>query len=515
MPRRSGPKFSQRRGFSLRNRRQRMPCNCIRVVIVILSLSILAVVFYTYMAIHKQPEGKVRDIMNVDPPLTPIAREKDFEGNKNSTPLPKWVKEYIAWHTEMRSKFPGKEIIEHPDAPPVLVRTCLGICGGLHDRLGQLPFDLYLASQAKRILLIKWIKPQPLEEFLIPPTDGSGIDWVFPKDVKGWGTSCKTLNECAKQVRAQPQLMNNVGGDRGNKESSIEILLSNGIHSLTEGDLKDEKAVTFTIMAHLEEDVLEKRLRQMGETDMIHQTGTFGNIFRTFFQPHPNVQSQIDAVQKEYGLVPRQYSIAHTRVRHPKAYPSGEKFSGEYIANADKTGLPFVGRFKELAVGIASRAIECATMADKDAINQPIYFMSDSSDLVDYMTCDLLNSTYISQHPDWFTVDDGTFNVNVTARDIMQKHNVVARKQDFPNAHIDKNKGRKPPEYYATFVDLWLGMNARCVSFGIGKYAIFAAKLSGTKCKIRYAREVWGETETDAENDASTCNLPQYPSASL
>jgi hypothetical protein len=76
--------------------------------------------------------------------------------------LPIWIQEYMSWHREMRNKYPGKAIIEDANAPPVLVRTCLGLCGGLHDRLGQLPLDLYLAYKTKRILLLLWIKPQPL-----------------------------------------------------------------------------------------------------------------------------------------------------------------------------------------------------------------------------------------------------------------------------------------------------------------------------------------------------------------
>ncbi len=42
-----------------------------------------------------------------------------------SQELPAWIQNYISWHQEMRAKFPGKAIIEDPDAPPVLVRICL------------------------------------------------------------------------------------------------------------------------------------------------------------------------------------------------------------------------------------------------------------------------------------------------------------------------------------------------------------------------------------------------------
>jgi len=471
------PRISQRRGA----RQKKNECSALRVFGIIACLCFIAVAPMIFLVNDHSS--------NYDNDLEPIIINSQTPLHQRPAsvtdivPLPKWVDEYITWHQEMRAKFPGKAIIEDPDAPPVLVRTCLGLCGGLHDRLGQLPFDLYLASQSKRVLLIKWIKPQPLEDFLIPPKNG--IDWTFPRGIEGWGTDCNTLNLCAKQIRAHPQLANNVGdNNRMIEENDVETLLTNGIYSLTEGDLKDEKAVTYTIMAHLSEDVLEARLRKAGEIDMIHNTVTFGSIFRKFFQPHPNVQAQITAVSSSLGLVPGEYSIAHTRVRHPKAYEMGEKFDGTFIANADKTGLPFVGKFKEMAIATATRAIECADTME-EAKGHPIYFMSDSSDLVSY-------------------IGDST---NPSTQDLIQTHNVVTRVQDFPNAHIDKNKGRKSEEYYATFVDLWLGIDAKCVSFGIGKYAVFAYKLSATKCKIRYAKEVWGGQDSHHEKNAQTCEL--------
>ena len=104
-------------------------------------------------------------------------------------PLPQWIHDYIQWHRSVRAKYPGKSLIEDPSAPPILVRNCLVVCGGLHDRLGQLPMDLYLANQTKRILLFKWgpLKEPaayPLEEYLLPPS--WGLDWTFPPNVTGW-----------------------------------------------------------------------------------------------------------------------------------------------------------------------------------------------------------------------------------------------------------------------------------------------------------------------------------------
>jgi len=60
----------------------------------------------------------------------------------------------------------------------------MGRCGGLHDRLGQLPWDIYLAMRLKRVLLISWQRPRALENFLLPPEankDTLVIDWTIPE----------------------------------------------------------------------------------------------------------------------------------------------------------------------------------------------------------------------------------------------------------------------------------------------------------------------------------------------
>jgi len=77
----------------------------------------------------------------------------------------------------------------------------------------------------------------------------------------------------------------------------------------------------------------------------------------------------------------------------------------------------------------------------------------------------------------------------------VESSNVVAREVDLENTHIDK---RPPPAYYGTFVDLFLAINARCITFGVGFYAVFAAKISGIKCKQLYTEEAWGGSETKA-----------------
>ena len=398
--------------------------------------------------------------------------------------VPKWIEDYISWHRQMRIQFPGTSLVTDPDAPPLLVKTCLGLCGGLVDRLGSLPLDLYLANQTKRVLLILWIKPQPLEEFLIPPSNG--LDWTFPSGVEGWGTGCRTLNECMKQVRAHPNI-ENVGGEREEANKDFGAFIEQSIRRLNEGEYKDDKAVTFTVVGHLNEDYLESKLGELGETDLIHTTSSYGHIFKRLFTPHPNVKNQIDESNTLMGLTPGQYSVVHCRVRHPQAYAQGDTFNGEIsLQQKGRETFDFVGRFKEIAIGTASKAIQCAvSLPNVEA--QPIYFMSDSSDLVTYMT-------------------ESEIAANASAQERMV-YNIVARNQNITNAHIDKNKGRPAEAYYATFVDLYLAMNARCISFGVGNYAVFAGKLSGTKCTVRYAKELWGNQDRKFHKSSQQCDI--------
>ena len=88
----------------------------------------------------------------------------------------------------------------------------------------------------------------------------------------------------------------------------------------------------------------------------------------------------------------------------------------------------------------------------------------------------------------------------VAALKVVESTHLVAREATSENAHIDRQKGRDPPAYYGTFVDLLLAVNARCVTFGIGFYAVLATKISGTSCKLLYQEEAWGGSEAKRMN---------------
>lgn len=416
--------------------------------------------------------------------------------------LPAWINNYVAWHKEMRRLFPGSLLFEDPKAPKLLVRTCLGLCGGLNDRLGQLPWDLYLANQTQRVLLLHWHRPVPLEHFLLP----NELDWSVPRDVPeffGPNHGVRADREAMKEFRNYAtDLFEGYKSETPTAEF-WEKHLDEALHRATHGAFREKKILRHRILGHIAENVLEARLRSLGETDMLHRNLSFGKIFQMFFKPSPGVQEELDFVFQSLKLTSRNYSAVHCRVRHPKAHPKNVNVKGKNEDyTADKTGLPWEGSTRDFAIQTATRAVKCAQtlLRSKD---EPIYFFSDSVDLVRYMSRELTlerfraaNATLLKASP-----------VDSEARRVVEHTHILARDVTIENAHIDKQKGRDAPAYYATFVDLYLAIHARCVTFGVGFYAVLATKISGTPCKLLYQEESWGSFGNKSSH-APLCSLP-------
>lgn len=108
-----------------------------------------------------------------------------------SAQLPDWVKQYALWHKEQRQRYlDAIEKNSTADDIRFLISRCLinDHCGGASDRLQDMPYNLMIANQTQRVLLIKWEKPARLEHYLVPPA--GGIDWTIPdgmfKDGENW-----------------------------------------------------------------------------------------------------------------------------------------------------------------------------------------------------------------------------------------------------------------------------------------------------------------------------------------
>lgn len=507
----------------------------------LLMLPLIAMVIGTFfMAMHIRADHskgitKISQGNNpINDHLASFASEKATKQRREEEePLPKWITDYVKWHQEVRAKFPGDELFTNKDAPKLLVRTCLGICGGLHDRLGQLPWDIYLAMRLNRVLLMAWSRPKELEHFLLPPIVNDeqtlAIDWTIPE-------SQKFGFDDIKRVRSEvKQLFDNGAEDRpGNgdfwKIDFERAMVRAGAPSSPgvkesykpEAEFLDTRFLRHRLLGHLDEMLLEERLEREGyykdeshwKASDLHKAPTFGRIWKLFFRPSPAVRGEIvDAMEKMDLLLPEKegkgspndlppsvpYKAVHCRVRHPKAHPPGKVMKGKNDKYpADKTGLPWVegGPERAFAIETANKALVCAKEIPGIDSTAPVYFLSDSNDLVNHVALELADEAYLKEHI------ANTSWVDPSLLATIRSQKVVARNTTLENAHIDRQKGRPPPAYYATFVDLYLAMKAKCVVYGIGYYAAFAAKVSGTDCAYLYAKESWG---TQVEKSAKIC----------
>lgn len=471
--------------------------------------------------------------------------------------LPKWIQDYVSWHSEMRRQYPGRLLWEDPQGPKLLLRTCLGLCGGLNDRLGQLPWDLYLANQTKRVLLLHWHRPVSLEHFLIPrccssnynssysscetlssssssSMDNSGIllDWRVPTVIPGFFPKAigerTTSREDMRLVRNRYRdLFEGYDADAPTElfwRRDFPVALERAI----QGSFSKHRVLRHRLLGHLDESVLEERLRDLGETDLIHSTPSFGLIFKLFFQPSFPIQHRLHEIYRTLEIQPHRYSAVHCRVRHPKATPRFVSVKGK-IADytADKVGLPWMGPFRDFAIDMATYALQCAATlhrssstsaaVGKQQRTEPIYFFSDSDDLIQYLTHAAAAALPPDDNNHQKNKNESLLSlswVDQAARQVLRENSfrIITRTGENgtveENAHIDLQKGRQPWEYYATFLDFFVAVTARCVTHGIGYYAVFATKVSGTDCKLSYQEEAWGGSAAKRKL-APLCTVPR------
>jgi len=403
--------------------------------------------------------------------------------------FPQWIQDYVKWHQQARQEFPDMELFDNPKAPPLLIRTCLGLCGGLHDRIGQLPWDLYLAHKTKRVLLIAWQRPRSLENFLLPNDHHLlFLDWRVPEQAM-FGF------EDIRRVRNETQMFE--GFPEANPtDEFFRKDFDTALERATVGSFSKIRVLRHRLLGHLYQDVLEERLQKemlpavAGDPQSLHISPLFGKIFWLFFRPSPPVHAKFVQVMKELQLVPQAYTAVHCRVRHPKAFSYGANIVGKNPAYpADKTGLPWEGETRQAALGVALKALQCAKSLTIDNGNK-VYFLSDSNDLVSHIIQELplTNDDASNTSYNW-TLPQLQQLVSKNTNGHLE---VLSRDPKEENAHIDRQKGRPPEAYYDTFVDLLVVIHAQCVVYGIGYYAAFGAKISGTTCQYIYQKETWG-----------------------
>jgi hypothetical protein len=184
-------------------------------------------------------DGDIRPGNSIAAPIHTIHHDQKTNSNLLQG-LPDWIQNYIHWHQEQRLKFPANKLFTDPAAPKLLIRTCYGLCGGLHDRLGKLPWDLYLANQTGRVLLMHWCHPAPLQEFLLPNL----IDWRVPDEQEIYhnATTCGSTEQVVTDLFDKKMHANRPRADFWTTH------LDSALERATTGDYKDTKILRHRIL---------------------------------------------------------------------------------------------------------------------------------------------------------------------------------------------------------------------------------------------------------------------------
>jgi hypothetical protein len=429
--------------------------------------------------------------------------------------LPQWLNDYFHWHNSMRHQYPGLSLFTHPDSPGVLIKSCAHKCGGLHDRFGGLGWDLYLANQTKRVLLIHWCIPAPIEYYLVPNV----VDWTLPRndndnidivnkspgasyskpttpltskgeleekekkkeefilDDRLFSNTTETHVHCDRAIQSWPGLFDGYSESRPGAEfweSQIDLALHRAIH----GEYANHTILRFQILGF--DEYLEKRLRERhGEMDVIAWTDSFSTMFWKMFRPSMGLQEELDAAFIDLGLLPKTASSSsmgknstmmkmttttsspplspfyaiHVRIRHPRGH-----VSISMKGNPDKFGLEWEdGPTRDFATHVSDHAFHCA---QERALLSVIAEHRSSN-----ATSSTLLHTVIEKPTAYVFFADSeelvTHMGNEYHMDGLRVRNIMGREV----VHIDRQQEMSPESYYDSFIDLFVAAQASCVQF--------------------------------------------------
>mmetsp|Transcript_20783 Transcript_20783/g.60474 ORF Transcript_20783/g.60474 Transcript_20783/m.60474 type:complete len:439 (-) Transcript_20783:443-1759(-) len=255
--------------------------------------------------------------------------------------LPAWISDYARWHARVRA-------VGAKEATPLLIVSVQDHhSGGLADRLRSLPFFVWEAARAKRLILMQWANPCPLEEFLLPPL--GGIDWTVPAELdQSNAVWCYCQDEsCCNQLAGNTSTMI--------KTTHNEWTFRTGMRKLA---------------------------AQMNVSSL--SDPVFSNIFRLLFTPSPPVQALLDETMGRLGLAARNFDAVHLRARYPGTSPAFEK-PGLFSRTVDADGMKWTRQAKEEIRQLFVQAIDCLP-SNVSSSKLPIYFASDTNEAVRMIT---------------------------------------------------------------------------------------------------------------------------------
>jgi hypothetical protein len=202
----------------------------------------------------------------------------------------------------------------------------------------------------------------------------------------------------------------------------------------------------------------------------------FHDLFYTLFKIAPPVAKLVEEKMQSANLIPGNFSASHYRAFYGTESKK-DTITEEHLAKKTRN------------------ALNCASSIQP---GDPIFFASDSLSAVKFAREMMTNETET--------------NTNATSNTTtLNRKNIVVFDEGKEAVHLDKSDqwvSGNISDFYATFVDLLIMSNAKCMALGVGGYGEFANMLStDSHCKIHHdhqRRKKWQECEwTDLKVNAT------------
>ncbi|KAL3930563.1 MAG: hypothetical protein SGBAC_011710, partial [Bacillariaceae sp.] len=370
--------------------------------------------------------------------------------------LPNWIQSYKIWHKRQRRRY------DREGATDVnfLVVACLkrAKCGGLSDRVRSIPYWLVLAEKTDRVLLIHWTKKYKLEDFWIPPSTNEALDWRLLDE---WTTQLPFLDSCIhKPAKVMPEFH-----DESNHQDIMNALRSTA---------PSERVVCVKTRSDLTPLVYDSfhATAATNTTEIVHQQMlVVSKVYDFMFTPTEPLQDYINQIKKEQiGLNPNEpYLAAHIRALYPLKAESGNLVWPSWQEHSE-----IIKRWAETAV---ERVIDAYNNSSDHGTNHNnivasqmppiyVYVASDCADVVEYI----------------LSISDDASRWPTNAR-------VVGLQKSLPRHHLDLDTANNSAyDMFPLFFDISMLSHAKCLSFGIGSYGRFGARLSGLSCITQHRK---------------------------
>eukprot|EP00797_Seminavis_robusta_P020170 Sro307_g113170.1 n/a (378) ;mRNA; r:12564-13697 len=200
--------------------------------------------------------------------------------------MPQWMLEYFQWHQQQRAQLTAQNW--NKGRFKFLIMRCLHseICGGTSDRLQSLPYQLLMAYQQKRILLIYWQRPFPLEEFLLPPR--GGLDWRVPEYMQ-------------QKLLAEHQ------------DSLPLVYAPTGSKIINSPPMKQKLVVWARDQTHNHGKAVYDQYHERTKQETNRFETVFHDAWRMVLTPAPPVARKIEFWMQKLGLISGDYAAVHVR----------------------------------------------------------------------------------------------------------------------------------------------------------------------------------------------------------